>query len=327
MSLTIQQAINQWIKSVGAARSANTRKTYRSAGVFFSETLKENNLPPAQTPITKLDHRAIVWLCDDLKRLSPTSERLYLTAIRKFYKYLTAHEIIVVNNERINDLIGEHARRVGRRIVQFDMDAVKLFIDRVARMKISHDMPQRLIDLRDKAFILTLKDTGARVSEAVGELKRGNIDWKRKRVVIIGKGDKQAVIRFTDQSLNAIKAYLRARSELDGASGVPLNDLPIFARHDHGAGTKILPITPQTAQKRIIKARLKQLLKPDERARITPHTFRHYSITVVYQLTHDLKTAANHGRHSNIQMTDHYTHLVDDEMDAIHEAALGGKRK
>lgn len=327
MSLTIQQAINQWIKSVGAARSANTRKTYRSAGVFFSATLKQNNLPPTQMPIAKLDHRAIVWLCDDLKRLSPSTERLYLTAIRKFYKYLMAEEISTVNNEKIDDLVETHARRLGKRIVQFDIDAVNLFIDRAARMKISPDMPQRLIDLRDKAFILTLKDTALRVSEAVGELKRGNIDWERKRVVIIGKGDKQAVVRFTNQSLNAIKAYLRARSEMDGASGVPLNDLPIFARHDHGAGKKILPITTQTAQKRIIKARLNQLLNPAERARITPHILRHYSITKVYQYTRDLKTAANHGRHSNIQMTDHYTHLVDAEMDAIHEAALGGKKK
>lgn len=326
MTLTIQQAMNQWLRSIKSARALNTHKTYRGASRFFSGTLRRNHLPPAQTPVTKLNHRAIVWMCEDLKSLSPATERLYLTAIRKFYKYIMAEELGRINIEKVNVLIETHARRLGRRVVQFDIDAVTLFIQRVAKMKVSAGMPQRLIDLRDKAFILTLKDTGARVSEAIYELRRGNIDWKRKRVVIIGKGDKQDVIGFTDQSLRAIKTYLSARTQIDGASGVPLNDLPIFARHDPGAGKRVLPITPQTAQKRIVKARVMQLLKPHERARITPHTLRHFSITMVY-MTSDLKHAKDHARHTNISMTDHYAHLVDDEMTNVREAALGNRRK
>lgn len=58
---------------------------------------RRNHLPTTKTPVAKLDHRAVVWLCDDLKRLAPTSERLYLQAILKFYKYLADDEMSAVH--------------------------------------------------------------------------------------------------------------------------------------------------------------------------------------------------------------------------------------
>ena len=57
--------------------------------------------------------------------------------------------------------------------------------------------------------------------------------------MIIGKGDKQAVVRFSDRSMLAIRSYMEARAALDGSSGKPLASLPLFARHDKGAGKKI----------------------------------------------------------------------------------------
>ena len=44
--------------------------------------------------------------------------------------------------------------------------------------------------------MLTLADTGLRVHEAC-KLQRGQVDWNEGRAVIVGKGNKQAVVRFS----------------------------------------------------------------------------------------------------------------------------------
>jgi len=109
------------------------------------------------------------------------------------------------------------------------------------------DINVNLREMRDRAFIITLADTGLRVHEACN-LRRGDIDWGEGRAQIIGKGDKEAIVRFSRRSQKAIKDYLELRVSLDGASGKQLSSLPLFARHDKGSGKKIKPITPTTGR-------------------------------------------------------------------------------
>jgi integrase/recombinase XerC len=167
--------------------------------------------------------------------------------------------------------------------------------------------------LRDRAFLLTLADTGLRVHEAC-KLRRGDIDWNESQAIITGKGNKQAVVRFSDRSIKALKDYLNGRAALDGASGRPLTSLPLFARHDRGAGKKVKPITTRTGQN-IINQRVKESLGGDAVGTITPHSFRHYFVTTVLLATGNMKLAQELARHSNIAITQRYAHLSDDELD------------
>jgi integrase len=158
-----------------------------------------------------------------------------------------------------------------------------------------------------------LADTGFRVHEACN-LRRGDIDWNEQRTIIIGKGDKQAVVRFTSRSIQAIKDYLSLRAPLDANSGRQLSSLPIFARHDKGAGKKVKPMTPTTGR-RIVQERVEQFLGEELVGKITPHSFRHYFITCVLRGSGNLKLAQKMARHENIQITERYAHLADDELD------------
>ena len=81
-----------------------------------------------------------------------------------------------------------------------------------------------------------------RVSEACS-LTRGHLDWREGRSIVLGKGDKEAVVRFSERSMHKLRAYLNARAELDGGQGKPLRSLPLFARHDRGAGKRVLGIS------------------------------------------------------------------------------------
>jgi integrase len=189
-----------------------------------------------------------------------------------------------------------------------------------------NDINSRLRAYRDRAFLLTLADTGLRVHEAC-KLRRGDIDWNEQRAIIIGKGDKQAVIRFTTRSIQAIKDYLSQRSALDGNSGRPLTSLPLFARHDKGAGKKVKPMTPVTGR-RIVQERVSQLLGKEKVGSITPHSFRHYFVTSVLRGNGNLRYAQELARHKNIAVTQRYTHLTNDELDkAFYDVFEKGKTK
>jgi integrase len=241
---------------------------------------------------------------------------LYLTAVTGFYEYLAAEKLSEINLPRLRLLIKQRARRSGQRLPQFPRDKIEQVLDYVEKIKLSpvDNEHERLRNLRDRAFIISLADTGLRVHEACA-LRRGDIDWSEGKAIIIGKGDQEAVIRFSNRSLRAVKDYLNARARIDGGYGRPLTSLPIFIRHDKGAGKKVIPITTTTGRN-IISQRVKECLGEKSVGSITPHSFRHYFVTTVLQGSGgNLKLAQELARHKNIAVTTRYAHLFDDELD------------
>ena len=312
---SIATVINEYIVIVNSARSANTGRTYKNAMNSFSNMLQLHQLPTASTPISALSEDTASWFIASLKDYSPTTERLYLTAMAGFFEYLSAERLCEINLPRLRLLIRQRARKPGQRLPQFPYNNIEIVLDnanKVAQFP-DDDPTSRLINLRDRAFLYTLADTGLRVHEACG-LRRGDLDWNEGRALIIGKGNQQAVIRFSLRSLGALKDYLSTRASLDGASGRNLASLPLFARHDRGAGKKIKPMTTTTGRN-IVDHRVSQALGNESVGSITPHSFRHYFVTVVLRSSGNLKLAQELARHKNITVTQRYAHLSDDELD------------
>ncbi len=230
---------------------------------------------------------------------------------------MPAEELARVNLSRLRLLIRQRARRPGQRLPQFPRQTIERILDYVESMPSeakASDEPIRLRALRDRAFLLTLADTGLRVHEAC-RLRRGDLDPQEGRALLVGKGDREAVVRFSQRALRALRDYFRARAHLDGASGRPLRALPLFARHDRGAGRRVLPITTNTGRS-IVRARVAEALGAEAEDSITPHSFRHYFVTVVLRASGgNLKLAQELARHKNIAVTQRYAHLSDDELD------------
>lgn len=317
--LTLSQAISDYLAGVASARKEHTARTYANALRVFASVLKERWLDPDETPTQKLTEDAVSWLAAHLKSYSSATERLYITAVKGFYEYLAAERLADVNLPRLRLLIRQRTRRPGIRLPQFPADDIERLLGHIsdpATMPVytgDESTSLRLREMRDRAFMLTLADTGLRVHEACA-LRRGDIDWNEGRAVIIGKGDKQAVVRFSSRSMRVLKDYLSLRAALDGGSGRPLPSLPLFARHDKGAGKKVKPITTTTGRN-IVTDRVREILGDEAVGRITPHSFRHYFVTTVLRGSGNLKLAQELARHSNIQVTQRYAHLSDDELD------------
>jgi site-specific recombinase XerD len=313
---TISQAIAGYLSVIERARSQNTLKTYQNALHFFAHVLAEHQLPPEETDIAELTEDAVKWLLSACTDFAPATERLYLTAALGFYKYLAAEALLEINLPLLQELVRNRTRHAGRRLPQFPRDNIEKLVNYSKNLIYSpvESERERLIHLRDRAFLITLADTGLRVHEACA-LRRGDVDWQEGRAVIIGKGDQEAVVRFSRRALGALKDYVSARAGLDGASGRPLTSLPLFARHDDRAGNKVLPISTTTGRN-IVKQRVREALGEQAVGSITPHSFRHYFVTMVLRGSGgNLKLAQELARHQDTSTTQLYAHLSNDELD------------
>lgn len=323
---TIAEAIQAYLDSVQLSRSENTARTYGNAMRSFAFSLEERGRDVEETEVSQLSEDFITEFAADLKGYAPNTEQLYLSAVTGFYEYLAAEGHSEINLPRLRMLIKRRSRRPGQRLPQFPKSDIEEVIDYAKGL---HRHPtenerKRLQNLRDRAFILTLADTGMRVHEAC-HLRRGDLDWHEAKAVIIGKGNRQAVVRFSDRSLDALRDYLNARAEMDGAFGRSLTSLPLFARHDRGAGDRVEPISTTTGRN-IVRDRVRECLGKKAEGTITPHSFRHYFVTEVLQGSGgNIKLAQKLARHKNIQVTQRYAHLSDDELDRGYWEIFKGK--
>jgi integrase/recombinase XerC len=309
--------MDAYVGAVRGSRSANTAKAYRQALQVFEHILQEHEFGLNASP-DQLPEDAIVWLADALKDYAPSSERLYLSAVIGFYEYLSGEGLGEPNLPRLRQLLKRRVRRPGQRLPQFSREAIEKVLNYAESLPGAsvEDEMERLRGLRDRAFLLTLADTGLRVHEAC-KMRRGDLDWNEGKAILIGKGDKQSVIRFSTRSLSALRDYLAARATLDRGARKPLGSLPLFLRHDPGAkkgDNQFKAMTTETGRN-IVAARVKEALGDTAAGTITPHSFRHYFVTIVLRASGNLKVAQALARHSNISTTSLYAHLADDELD------------
>ena len=316
MTITINQAIIKYLNNITMARSQNTARSYGNALRRFKLVLNKRDLTTENTMVRKLPVDAIAWFAMDLKKYAPATESLYLTAVAGFYDYLAAENLADLNLPKLRMLIRQRSRRYGPRLPQFPRSQIEDVLNYAATLATLpyKDEAEGLRNLRDRALLLTLADTGLRVHEACG-LRRGDIDWNEGKAMIIGKGDRQDVVRFSNRCMKAIRDYLKERAKIDGVSGRPLSSLPVFSRHDRGAGKKTKPITTVTGRN-IVSQRVKEVLGSQSVGKITPHSFRHFFVTtVLHGSGGKLKLAQELARHRNIAVTQRYAHLSDDELD------------
>jgi site-specific recombinase XerD len=316
---TISEAVEDYLYQKSLSRSRKTAKAYRHGLNHFCASLQDNEIDPDQTRPEKLaEPLFFLRFIERLQELglAASTQKLYANAVSGFYKYLTARALTQVNLNVLQELSRQHLRRTGQRLPQFPKAQIEQVIEYALALQQApvEDKRAQRLNLRDRAFILTLADTGLRVHEACA-LRRGDLDWNEGRAVIIGKGDKQAVVRFSERALLALKEYLQSRRELDAATGQQLTALPLFARHDDGGERQVKPISTETGRN-IIKGRVQACLGEQAVGAITPHSFRHYFVTTVLQATGgDIHLAQRLARHSDIGITQRYAHLSDDELD------------
>lgn len=323
---TIAEAGSAFLDLKKRSRSKKTASTYRYGINRLMDVLQASGIDPQQTVAAELAESHVIQFIERMQaeNLSAATQKLYCSALVQFYKFLASQGLASANMFQLEELIRQYVRRPGQRLPQFPKEQIELLLDYAETLNnaaVEDERAQR-INLRDRAFLLTLADTGLRVHEACG-LTRGEIDWNEGRAIIIGKGNKQAVVRFSQRSLRALKDYLAVRAGLDGKTGRRLASLPLFARHDDGGEKKVKPMSTDTGRN-IVKRRVAAGLGPESIGLVTPHSFRHYFVTTILKATGgNIHVAQKLARHTSISVTERYAHLADDELDQSYEDVFG----
>lgn len=222
------------------------------------------------------------------------TQNYYLIALRAYLKYLRRSGIEGFAPERIE--LAKVPERSLNLISALELDRLLAATDGADER-----------GLRDKAILELLFSTGLRVSELCG--LDTDIDLARDELSVRGKGDKVRVVFLSPASKNAIRAYLKARKDMEPALfvGVP--------RVGNTAKSSPTRLTPRSVE-RMIKI---YAAKAGITKKVTPHVLRHSFATDLLSNGADLRSVQALLGHANIATTQIYTHVTDAHLRDVHK--------
>jgi site-specific recombinase XerD len=222
------------------------------------------------------------------------TQNYYLIALRAFLKFLRKRGIDSLSPERI-----ELAKLPERHI-----DLISgVELERLLSAADGNDEKS----LRDKAILEVLFSTGLRVSELCA--LNSDIDLSRDDFSIRGKGDKVRVVFISDAAKNAIRAYMKARKDMEEALFV---NIPTIGKDSKKTPSRL---TPRSVE-RIMKI---YAAKAGITKKVTPHVLRHSFATDLLSNGADLRSVQALLGHASINTTQIYTHVTDAHLREVHK--------
>jgi site-specific recombinase XerD len=230
---------------------------------------------------------------DAMKR---RTQNYYLIALRAFLKFLRKRGIEAVSPERI-----ELAK-----VPERSLDLITA--GELTRLLNAPDQKTER-GMRDKAILELLFSTGLRVSELCN-LSQDDIDMSRNEFSVRGKGDKVRVVFLSDNAKGSLRAYLKARKDMDDA---------LFVQYGKNVkqvkGSATLRLTPRSVE-RMVK---RYATKAGITRKVTPHVVRHSFATDLLQNGADLRSVQALLGHAHIGTTQVYTHVTDKHLEEVHK--------
>jgi site-specific recombinase XerD len=224
--------------------------------------------------------------------MKKNTQNYYMIALRSFLKYCRKRNIAALTPDAI-ELAKTGARH---------LDLIST--DELIRILKAPDI-STLKGLRDKALIELFFSTGLRLSELCS-LNR-DLDLSKDEFSIRGKGEKIRVVFLSEDAKTAIRAYLKARKDMDEPmfTDVALNGVSRADRR----------LTPRSIE-RIVKH---YAIKAGISKKVTPHVLRHSFATDLLSNGADIRSVQMMLGHANIATTQIYTHITDKQLRDVHK--------
>lgn len=164
------------------------------------------------------------------------------------------------------------------------------------------------VALRDHAMVELLYATGIRVAELCG-LDVADVDFSRRLVRVLGKGNKERMVPFGEPAERALRAWLtEGRPRLAaGAAGPDGGAVFLGAR-----GGRI----NQRAVRRVVHDAVSAV---PGAAGMGPHGLRHSAATHLLDGGADLRSVQELLGHATLATTQLYTHVTVERLKAIHD--------
>jgi integrase/recombinase XerD len=238
--------------------------------------------------------------------LRPASLRRKAAAIRAFYRFCYAEELIATDVAGLIDL----PRQAQRLPDTLDVSEVGELLEAASG--------DDLVGLRDRALLELLYAAGLRVSEAVG-LDREELSLNGGFVRVIGKGDRERLVPVGDLAVEAIGAYLAERDRRAAEAA---------GRHGPDALTERVPepLFLSTRGRRLDRMAAWRVMRATAAraglsGRVTPHTLRHSFATHLLEGGADLRVVQELLGHASITTTQLYTHVTGERLRQVYARA------
>ena len=188
-------------KHASSGTVASYRDTFRLLLQFMQDTTR---IAPTALPVAAIDADAILAFLNHIerdRRCSVRSRNARLAAIRAFFRFASLHDPACLG--MATRIMAIPNKRFEKKLVGFLSRAeVKALIAAPDRRTCS--------GRRDHALLLTLYNTGARISEIIGLQRRQlSLDAGHASIQLLGKGRKERVIPLWDETARVLRRWLR----------------------------------------------------------------------------------------------------------------------
>jgi site-specific recombinase XerD len=283
----VQSFFQEYLRGVRGA-SDHTIRAYRDALTLFFRFLVARRQRRSVAALTLDDIQADAVLAflehvESRRGNSAATRNCRLVALRSFSRHLLRHD--VTRAEQYGRILAIASKRAALRGVTY-------LEPEEARAMIAAVDPRAPHGPRDRALLLLLYNTGARVSEALAVCGRALRLDRLRQVRLFGKGGKERLCPLWPETAAALRALVRPDSATD----------PLF-RNARGA-----PLTRDGVAYLLNKyVRRAAVTLPTLRTRrVTPHVMRHSCAVALLQAGVDVSVIRDYLGHASLATTSRY---------------------
>lgn len=207
-----------------------------------------------------------------------------ISALKSYFKYLESENII---DENPLELISNP--KIEKKLPNY------LNYEDLEKLLNTPDTSKKE-GLRDALILEMLYSSGCRVSE-LSSIKIRDINFKERKILILGKGNKERYVFYGSKCENLLNKYLEKH----------INEYLFINKHGNKLNERtIRKIVDETAKKADIKTH------------VTPHTLRHTYATHLLNDGADLKSVGDLLGHENLSTTQIYTHISNERLRQVY---------
>lgn len=278
---------------------ASYRDTFR---LLLRWIHRETGVGPAKVTIAQLDVQCILHFLETLekeRRNSAVSRNLRLTAIRSFFRYVVLRDPACAGTAtRVLAIPMKHTdTKIRQYLTREEMEAILAALDQ-----------KQWLGRRNYALLLTMYNTGARVSEMVA-LQQDQVSLMNSKgyVQLRGKGRKERQVPLWSRTAHVLRTWFAELAQIGAPLAFPTRrgePLSRFAIH--------LPLKKAAERATAECPSLKK-------KKVSPHQLRHGTAMALLESGVDPAVIALWLGHESIETTNLYLH----SSLAMKERALG----
>lgn len=266
--------------------SIDTVISYKRDIVEFLDYIEEYNLDMYDFSYEEV-RKYLVYLNKKKDKNSTVSRKI--SSLRSFYKFLAKREI-VENNPFSLVSLPKKEKKLPRFFYYNELE----LLFQTPRL-------DTVLGQRDRLILEMLYATGVRVSELVN-IKLSDIS--RKEIRIVGKGNKERVVRFGEYVEDILKLYLS-----DAYNQLNLDNSEYLFINSHGA-----QLTTRGVRYILDRVISRTTLEKN----ISPHMLRHSFATHLLNEGCDILTVQELLGHESLTATSIYTHVTNDRLKEVY---------